>query len=218
MKKLSIEHRKNISLSMKGKGRRCKTTVEFIREAKLVWGDVFDYSKTMYSNYHTTLNIVCPQHGMFFQFPPNHLKKRQGCRECFRKEHQGNSSKAWAGIGELSKDHWSSIKRHAHHRNITFDISMEYAWNLFLDQNRKCILTGCTLEMHKPGRDLTNASWTASLDRIDSSKGYVIGNVQWVHNDINLMKRHHSSKRFYELCFAVVDHARKQTTATQTSS
>jgi hypothetical protein len=217
MKKLTVEHRKNISKSLKGKGRRCKTTTEFIQAAKRVWGDIFDYSKTSYSNYHTNLEIVCPQHGPFLQYPQNHLNRRQGCRECFRAEHQGKSSKAWAGIGDLSKDHWSSIKRHASDRNIPFDISMDYAWNLFLEQGKRCALTGCVLEMHKPGRDQKNASWTASLDRIDSSNGYIKGNVQWVHNDINLMKRHHSVKRFYELCFAVVDHVRQQQTATQTS-
>ena len=29
---------------------------------------------------------------------------------------------------------------------------------------------------------------TASLDRIDSTKGYVPGNIQWVHKDINRIK------------------------------
>ena len=41
-------------------------------------------------------------------------------------------------------------------------------------------------------------SWTrdqtASLDRIDSKKGYVEGNVQWVHKRINEMKMDHSNK------------------------
>lgn len=29
---------------------------------------------------------------------------------------------------------------------------------------------------------------TASLDRIDGARGYVEGNVWWVHKDVNVMK------------------------------
>lgn len=41
---------------------------------------------------------------------------------------------------------------------------------------------------------------TASLDRIDSSKGYVIGNVQWVHKTINTMKMDLANSEFIKLC------------------
>lgn len=45
---------------------------------------------------------------------------------------------------------------------------------------------------------------TASLDRIDSSKGYIPGNVQWVHKDVNKMKLALSEKRLLELCTLIV--------------
>ena len=50
--------------------------------------------------------------------------------------------------------------------------------------------------------DRTNqaSSTTASLDRIDSSKGYVIGNVQWVHKDINIMKNKFDNQYFIDMC------------------
>lgn len=38
------------------------------------------------------------------------------------------------------------------------------------------------------------------LDRIDSSKGYIEGNVQWVHKDVNMMKQNYSQKYFIEMC------------------
>ena len=37
---------------------------------------------------------------------------------------------------------------------------------------------------------------TASLDRIDSSKGYIKGNVQWVHKNINYMKQEMTNEEF----------------------
>jgi hypothetical protein len=41
---------------------------------------------------------------------------------------------------------------------------------------------------------------TASIDRIDSSKGYIEGNIQWVHKDINFMKRTYSQEYFVQMC------------------
>jgi len=43
-------------------------------------------------------------------------------------------------------------------------------------------------------------SGNASLDRIDSSIGYVNDNVQWVHKDINMMKRIYTQEYFIYLC------------------
>ena len=43
-------------------------------------------------------------------------------------------------------------------------------------------------------------SWNASLDRIDSSKGYIEGNVQWVHQNINMMKNKFDNQYFIEMC------------------
>ena len=41
---------------------------------------------------------------------------------------------------------------------------------------------------------------TASIDRIDSSIGYVIGNVQWVHKQVNFMKGTMEQKEFIKFC------------------
>ena len=41
---------------------------------------------------------------------------------------------------------------------------------------------------------------TASLDRIDSTKGYVENNVQWTLKKINIMKNVFSQKEFIYLC------------------
>lgn len=47
---------------------------------------------------------------------------------------------------------------------------------------------------------------TASLDRIDSSKGYVVGNVQWVHKDVNTVKWDLTLDNFFRVCKMVVEH------------
>ena len=44
------------------------------------------------------------------------------------------------------------------------------------------------------------------LDRIDSSKDYTLDNIQWVHKDINFMKRSLSQEAFLDLCLKICLH------------
>lgn len=99
----------------------------------------------------------------------------------------------WGGHGEISAAFWGRIRLNAESRKVPIEISIEEAWDLFLKQERKCRLSGEQLEMLEPqGKTLR----TASLDRIDSSKGYTLDNIQWVHKDINMMKQDHSDEDF----------------------
>lgn len=62
------------------------TIVErFIKEARLKFGDKYDYSKVEYIEKNTPITIICPKHGEFKQTPHNHLKK-SGCRKCSYEE------------------------------------------------------------------------------------------------------------------------------------
>jgi hypothetical protein len=47
---------------------------------------------------------------------------------------------------------------------------------------------------------MEKSAHTASLDRIDSNKDYVEGNIQWVHKHLNLMKNILSQEYFINLC------------------
>ena len=57
------------------------TQDEFIRRAKAIHGDKYDYSCTKYVNMRTKILVRCPIHGIFEQDPVEHLRG-QGCREC----------------------------------------------------------------------------------------------------------------------------------------
>lgn len=60
-------------------GKR-KTKEEFIKEAKAIHGDKYDYSKVEYKNNKTKVAIICPKHGEFQQTPNDHL--HGGCMKC----------------------------------------------------------------------------------------------------------------------------------------
>jgi hypothetical protein len=61
--------------------KRCRSTSDFIRKAKLKHGEYYSYSKVEYVNQGTHVVISCPLHGEFTQAPKNHLVGR-GCRRC----------------------------------------------------------------------------------------------------------------------------------------
>lgn len=60
------------------------TTEEFIKKARALHGDTYDYSKVNYINYHTKVCIICKKHGEFWQTPAKHLSG-QGCAKCLGK-------------------------------------------------------------------------------------------------------------------------------------
>lgn len=57
------------------------TLDDFVRKAKDVYGDKYDYSKVKYINSITDVEIICPKHGSFWQRPANHLMGEQ-CPKC----------------------------------------------------------------------------------------------------------------------------------------
>ena len=60
------------------------TKEEFINRAKEIHGDKYDYSKVNYVNKRTKIEIICPIHGSFFQYPEVHIRG-SGCPECGKK-------------------------------------------------------------------------------------------------------------------------------------
>jgi len=57
------------------------TTEEFVKRAKKVHGDKYDYIKSVYEGSDSKIEIVCKKHGSFFQRARNHTDGR-GCHEC----------------------------------------------------------------------------------------------------------------------------------------
>lgn len=113
------------------------------------------------------------------------------------------NSKRWKGYGEIPQTYFANIRNGAKTRNLIFDITIEYIWDLFIKQNRKCALSGKEI-----GFQSANVN-TASLDRINSKIGYIKENVQWVHRDINFCKQSFSNEEFINLCLDIVKHNNK---------
>lgn len=127
------------------------------------------------------------------------LRKRNRATKscgCLRKRTRSERYN-WKGVGDMSGEVYHKIRANAAIRKIEFKLSREFLWELFLRQNKKCSITGIDLKF--PTSDKI-ADGTASLDRIDNDRDYDHDNVQWIHKDVNIMKRHHSQTYFIDLC------------------
>lgn len=112
----------------------------------------------------------------------------------------------WTGHGEISGDLFGGIRRSATLRGLAFTVTKEYLWQLFLRQKRRCVLTGTLLSL-SPSIAIAGPG-TASLDRKNSKRGYVPGNVQWIHRIANVAKQTLTQAEFVELCCLVADRSR----------
>lgn len=103
-------------------------------------------------------------------------------------------------VGEVPLSHINAIKQNAIKRGLLFNISPQSLSDLFLKQNKKCAITNIELKFtNSQNCHITRNETTASLDRIDSEFGYIEGNVQWVHKDVNKMKSNHSMQYFTQM-------------------
>jgi hypothetical protein len=92
---------------------------------------------------------------------------------------------AWKGFKTLSGTYWRVMQYWAKKRNLEFNISKEYVWHIMEQQNFQCALSGIPIEFD---RAWYKSQQTASVDRINSSLGYVENNIQILHKHINKMK------------------------------
>jgi hypothetical protein len=119
-----------------------------------------------------------------------------------------NAYKLRKGTANISRTYFNELRRCAKQRKLDFVVSIDDIQYLLEKQNFKCALSNEVLVM-----SLDNSKYrireglaqhnTASLDRKDSSKGYTISNIQWIHKDLNKLKSNMDEKKFIQWCIKV---------------
>jgi len=122
-------------------------------------------------------------------------QKSCGCSVIYK---NGSESHRWRGYEDIPKTFFDTLKAKAKQRNYVFDISIQDIWERYIKQNKKCNLSGVPIKFYKQIK-LRNKI-TASVDRIDSKKGYTKDNIQIVHKIINVMKNDFTNEEFIRLC------------------
>ena len=96
-KKCGYEFFRDPHIHLRGQGcfkcfntNRTCTTEAFIKKAKEIHGDKYDYSLVNYINNYIKIKIICPKHGIFEQKPNHHLHNH-GCAKCYDDDRFYNS-------------------------------------------------------------------------------------------------------------------------------
>lgn len=108
---------------------------------------------------------------------------------------QNKNNPRFSGYQELHGRYMSNLRQGARNRGLSWEINAKIAYNLLVAQQFICALSGRALVLGAYG-----VIQTASLDRIDSKKGYTLENIQWVHKDINRMKMAFDETYFIKTC------------------
>jgi len=118
------------------------------------------------------VEFICPFcHEIFIALPSHIFSKQTKSCGC-----QNKKTIRAKKLPYVSSIRFSIIKAGAKSRSLEFDITPEYINYIMIEQNFKCKLSGLKITANNiDGID------SASLDRIDNTKGYIEGNVQWVH-------------------------------------
>ena len=116
------------------------------------------------------------------------------CKSC------SNSSNNFNGkLGPMPITWFEVKKRGGISRGFAWDLTPQDILDMHKEQQEKCALTGWSINWSAKG-----LTATVSIDRIDSSEGYIKGNVQLLHKDVNMAKQQYSQEYFIEMCQAVV--------------
>jgi hypothetical protein len=92
-------------------------------------------------------------------------------------------------IYEMLRLSRKNVKTKAQARTLEHTITVDDIHNLYTSQKGCCAISGIKLIMPAKRDGGANNPWVASLDRIDSSKGYVPGNVQLLCRMANYAKK-----------------------------
>lgn len=94
---------------------------------------------------------------------------------------------------------YRKFKASARNRGLLFSLTEE---EFYSGYTGFCELTGWKI-------DIAFGNQTASVDRIDNSRGYVSGNIQRVHGKINMSRGKSDLDDFVAMCVAVANFADK---------
>lgn len=150
------------------------------------------------------ITVICDNCGSEFEKPESEYKRNVNlgrknfcCRSCaaiYNNQHRNKElfNSDIAKYAANRRDEYTPFRytmRCLRRRDKELNIDLEYLKSVWEEQKGICPYTGLSLVLPTDSnvKDL-HPTIRASLDRIDSSKGYVKGNVQFISTCINYLK------------------------------
>lgn len=162
-------------------------------------------------------------HEIFTRLKAEHTRNQKYGRRifcslsCSAKQHNLDNPrpgdvKNFKGIQGVPLDEYSPFRKYlnsARRRPKDVDITLQDLKAQWNSQKGICPFTGWKLELPHSSQGFKDSSpmkYRASIDRIDSSKGYVKNNIQFITQMANLAKNNFTEEEVIEFCKAVSDY------------
>lgn len=160
-----------------------------------------------YKHHRKLIEINCDQCGKLFSKPISEYKRntqlgrRNFCsRSCCGKSNTANLPKTpsydISQHSDNNKDEFTGFRyyyRNSKKRFKEFNLTLQDLKDQWYKQQGICPYTGYSLVLFKP-KSVTDYKLRASLDRVDSSKGYIKDNIEFISLPINYLKADKLSK------------------------
>jgi hypothetical protein len=111
------------------------------------------------------------------------------------------------------KDEFTPFRYHFRNckkRHKDFNIDLGYIKQIWEEQKGICPFSGVELILNGYNSISKDQRYSASLDRIDSKKGYVKGNVRWVSRAINHLKNDMTDEQLIEFLNIISENFKKK--------
>jgi hypothetical protein len=123
-------------------------TESFIKRAKEVHGDVYDYSKVEYTLMNNKVCIICKEHGEFMQSAAKHVLTKRGCPTCGIKKCAKAITVPWEDFVNRARkkhgDKFQYIEESYNGMNKRMDIICPEHEKITMTASSHCITkTGC---------------------------------------------------------------------------
>lgn len=109
-------------------------------------------------------------------------------------KHSNNIRDKYTGLRALLR----RIKNKYH----DYDVDLEYLKELW-DYQKNCVYTGVELQLPK-WKGINDPLYTASIDRIESDKGYIKGNIQFISITSNHAKNSMTHEQMIKFCDLII--------------
>lgn len=176
----------------------------FIKKAKSIHGDKYDYSKVNYVNAHTKICIICPKHGEFWQIPNDHLNGC-GCPDCgkdARNKKNSLTAEKFIKKAEIEYDNFYNYSKSVFINSqtpiiITCPLHGDFTQTPYKHlQGYKCPL--CTKENKKKGAQFNSKKFIEHAKKKYAGNGYDYSKVEYVDKNTKICIICPKHGEFYE--------------------
>ena len=166
---------KKCGIELKSKKRK-DNKINFIKKARQIHGDKYDYSLVEYQDTKSKIKIICPKHGEFNQKAGDHINNNAGCPEC-KKEKLS-----------MGKDLFIEKAKQIHF--INYDYSEVDYINSYTKVKIKCPKHGEFYQVphsHLKGYGCRKCGRTTSLSELELIKFFNDNNIEIIENDRKIL-------------------------------